>query len=136
LLTSEGGRRMLQHARTLIIDEIHALVRDKRGSHLALSIERLEALVGRPLMRIGLSATQRPIESVASFLFGSQSTEADHTVIDVGHSRKIDLAIEVPRSPLEAVMSAEVWTEVYDRLAELINEHRTHTRVRQYATYG
>jgi ATP-dependent helicase Lhr and Lhr-like helicase len=125
LLTSEGGRRMLRNARTLIVDEIHALVRDKRGSHLALSIERLQALVGRPLIRIGLSATQRPIEDVASFLFGAASTDTDHAVIDVGHTRKIDLAIELPRSPLEAVMSAEVWNEVYDRLAELINEHQT-----------
>ncbi len=122
LLTSEGGRRMLSSAKTLIVDEIHALVRDKRGSHLALSIERLEALVERPLVRIGLSATQRPIESVASFLFG---TERERTIVDVGHTRAIDLAIELPKSPLEAVMSTEVWGEVYDRLAELINEHKT-----------
>ncbi len=122
LLTSEGGRRMLATAKTLIVDEIHALVRDKRGSHLALSIERLEALVERPLVRIGLSATQRPIEAVAAFLFGDQR---EQTIIDVGHTREIDLAIELPKSPLEAVMSTEVWSEVYDRLAELINEHKT-----------
>jgi ATP-dependent Lhr-like helicase len=129
LLTSEGGRRMLRTARTLIIDEIHALVRDKRGSHLSLSIERLEELVEEPLVRIGLSATQRPIEGVAGFLVGASSNNNDHkagcTIIDTGHSRKLDLAIELPRSPLEAVMSGEVWGEVYDRLAELINEHRT-----------
>ncbi len=125
LLTSEGGRRMLKTAQTLIVDEIHALVRDKRGSHLALSIERLEALVGHPLQRIGLSATQKPIEEIASFLFGPAEKGADHSIIDVGHTRTMDLAIEMPRSPLEAVMSAEVWSEVYDRLAELINEHRT-----------
>ncbi|MEP7272926.1 MAG: DEAD/DEAH box helicase, partial [Acidobacteriota bacterium] len=125
LLTSEGGRRMLKTARTLIVDEIHALVRDKRGSHLSLSIERLEALVGHPLQRIGLSATQKPIEEIASFLFGASSESESPAIIDVGHTREIDLAIELPRSPLEAVMSGEVWTEVYDRLAELINQHRT-----------
>jgi ATP-dependent Lhr-like helicase len=129
LLTSEGGRRMLRTTRTLIVDEIHALVRDKRGSHLSLSIERLEELVGEPLVRIGLSATQRPIEEVAAFLVGASSNNNGHktgcTIIDVGHSRKLDLSIELPRAPLEAVMSGEVWGEVYDRLAELINEHRT-----------
>lgn len=123
LLLSEGGRRMLQTTKTLIIDEIHALVRDKRGSHLSLSIERLEALVKQPLVRIGLSATQRPIELVAAFLTGSEN--APCKIIDVGHRRKIDLAIETPPSPLEAVMAGEVWEEIYDRLAALINEHRT-----------
>jgi len=122
LLTSEGGRRMLHTTRTLIVDEIHALVRDKRGSHLALSIERLEALVKEPLLRIGLSATQKPIDDVAAFLFGN---ERERVVIDVGHRREMDLAIEVPSSPLEAVMSNEVWGEIYDRLAQLISEHKT-----------
>ncbi|QQS45063.1 MAG: DEAD/DEAH box helicase [Acidobacteriota bacterium] len=121
LLTSESGRAMLRTTRTLIVDEIHALVRDKRGSHLALSIERLEALVEKPLVRIGLSATQRPIERVADYLTGA----GDCTIVDVGHSRQLDLAIELPPSPLEAVMSLEVWDEVYDRLTRLINEHRT-----------
>ncbi len=132
LLTSEGGRAMLRTTRTLIVDEIHALVRDKRGSHLSLSIERLESLVApfeRPLVRIGLSATQRPIDKVAAFLVGGNpnkpADKTDCAIIDVGHTRKIDLAIELPKSPLEAVMSAEVWSEVYDRLAELINKHRT-----------
>jgi ATP-dependent helicase Lhr and Lhr-like helicase len=129
LLTSEGGRAMLRTTRTLIVDEIHALVRDKRGSHLSLSVERLEKLVAEPLVRIGLSATQRPIEQVAAFLVGGSSNNTTHksecAIIDVGHVRKIDLGIELPRSPLEAVMSGEVWGEVYDRLAELINEHRT-----------
>jgi ATP-dependent helicase Lhr and Lhr-like helicase len=132
LLTSDGGRAMLRTAKTLIVDEIHALVRDKRGSHLSLSIERLEALVAESLVRIGLSATQRPIEKVAEFLIGGNLVGANLgesrdkiEIIDVGHSRKIDLAIELPRSPLEAVMSTEVWGEVYDRMAELINEHRT-----------
>ncbi|HEY8019451.1 MAG TPA: DEAD/DEAH box helicase, partial [Thermoanaerobaculia bacterium] len=134
LLTSEGGRRTLATARTVIVDEIHAVADDKRGSHLALSLERLEALVGasgRGLVRIGLSATQRPIEEMARFLVGagelgapgSQTPACD--VVDVGHRRALDLGIEVPGSPLEAVMSAEVWSEVYDRLAELIREHRT-----------
>jgi ATP-dependent Lhr-like helicase len=129
LLTSEGGRRMLGSARTLIIDEIHALVQDKRGSHLSLSIERLQALVQQPLVRIGLSATQRPIEEVARFLVGTDNLDRagvpNCTIIDSGHIRKLDLQIEVPGSPLEAVMSSEVWDEVYDRLALLINEHRS-----------
>jgi ATP-dependent Lhr-like helicase len=132
LLTSEGGRKMLRTARTLIVDEIHAVADDKRGSHLSLSIERLEDLCrreGHRLNRIGLSATQRPIEEVARFLVGTAEVEPDGTprcaIVDAGHGRPMDLAVEVPGSPLEAVMSAEVWEEVYDRLAELIEQHRT-----------
>src|SRR5438309_1963585 len=129
LLTSEGGRRILGTARTLIVDEIHAIVDDKRGSHLSLSIERLQALVREPLVRIGLSATQKPIEEVARFLVGTANLAADSTprctIIDTGHSRKLDLAIEIPSSPLEAVMSNEVWEEIYNRLAALIREHKT-----------
>ena len=129
LLTSERGRAMLRTARTAIVDEIHALVRDKRGSHLALSLERLEALVGRDLVRIGLSATQRPIEEVARFLVGSRGlareSSGDCTIVDAGHARNLDLTIDVPDSPLQAVMSGEVWQEVYERLAALIREHRT-----------
>lgn len=135
LLTSESGRRILRTARTLIVDEIHAVVGDKRGSHLALSIARLENLVDRKLVRIGLSATQRPIEEVARFLVGSSNIDAagapNCTIIDtghighIGHSRRLDLGIEVPASPLEAVMSGEVWEEIYDRLAQLISLHRT-----------
>ncbi|HEX6864391.1 MAG TPA: DEAD/DEAH box helicase, partial [Thermoanaerobaculia bacterium] len=128
LLTSEGGRRMLKTARTVIVDEIHAVADDKRGSHLSLSLERLEALVGEPLTRIGLSATQKPIEEVARFLVGSANVEAGTprcVIVDAGHGRRMDLAIEVPGSPLEAVMSHEVWAEIYDRLAELAREHRT-----------
>jgi ATP-dependent helicase Lhr and Lhr-like helicase len=129
LLTSEGGRRMLKTARTLIVDEIHAMVGDKRGSHLALSIERLQALVGSDLVRIGLSATQKPIEEVARFLVGSANIDEKGTpncsIIDSGHRRALDLAVEVPSSPLQAVMSGEVFDEVYDRLAELIVAHRT-----------
>src|ERR1051325_7265638 len=132
LLTSDGGRRMLETARTLILDEIHAVVGDKRGSHLALSIERLEQLVRRhntSLVRIGLSATQRPIEEVARFLVGTANVDASNkptcTIVASGHARKLDLAIEVPESPLQAVMSGEVWNEVYDRLAQLIRQHHT-----------
>jgi ATP-dependent helicase Lhr and Lhr-like helicase len=138
LLTSEGGRRMLETARTLILDEIHAVVGDKRGSHLALSIERLEQLVRQhsetqgeqsSLIRIGLSATQRPIEEVARFLVGTRNLDAgnnpDCAIIDSGHARKLDIAIELPESPLQAVMSGEVWEEVYDRLTQLIRQHKT-----------
>jgi ATP-dependent Lhr-like helicase len=129
LLTSEGGRNMLRTARTVIVDEIHALVGDKRGSHLALSLERLQTLVGERLTRIGLSATQRPIEEVARFLVGSANIDAggvpDCNIIDSGHVRNLDLTIQMPDSPLEAVMSNEVWDEIYDRLAKLILEHRS-----------
>ncbi len=138
LLTSTSGRKLLSTVRTLIIDEIHALVANRRGSHLALSMERLAALVERPLQRIGLSATQNPIEEVAKFLVGTSSCKRRReesfdgiasapacTIIDVGQKRQLDLAIEIPGSPLEAVMSNEVWVEVYTRLAELIQAHRT-----------
>ncbi|HEY1534224.1 MAG TPA: DEAD/DEAH box helicase, partial [Polyangiaceae bacterium] len=122
LLTSEGGRHMLRGVRTVIVDEIHALARDKRGSHLALSLERLEALTERPLRRIGLSATQKPLEEVARFLVG---VGRECVLVDAGHLRNIDLAIEVPPSPLSAVCSHEVWEEIYERIATLIREHRT-----------
>ena len=129
LLTSESGRKMLATVRTVILDEIHAVVDDRRGAHLALSIERLAALTKRPLQRIGLSATQKPIEEVARFLVGTrnvdQSGNPDCAIIDIGHRRELDLAIEIPKSPLEAVMSNEIWEEVYSRLAELIQAHRT-----------
>ncbi len=129
LLTSESGRKTLSTVQSLIIDEIHAVVDNRRGSHLALSIERLAALVDHPLQRIGLSATQKPIEAVARFLVGTNAVdnngEPDCTIIDTGHSRDMDLAVELPRSPLEAVMANEVWEEVYVRLSELINEHNT-----------
>src|SRR6266508_2459663 len=132
LLTSESGRRMLSTVRTLIVDEIHAVVDDRRGAHLALSIERLAALTKSAsggLQRIGLSATQKPIEEVARFLVGTRAVDnagnPDCEIIDIGHRRELDLGIELPGSPLEAVMSNEVWEEIYRRLAELIQAHRT-----------
>ncbi|MFB3092167.1 MAG: DEAD/DEAH box helicase, partial [Dehalococcoidia bacterium] len=129
LLTSVKGSDMLRNVRTVIVDEIHAVARDKRGSHLALSLERLEALAnGRPV-RIGLSATQRPIEEVARFLVGTKRLDASGkpqcAIIDEGHGREMDLALELPGSPLEAVCSNETWDEIYDRLAELIGQKRT-----------
>jgi ATP-dependent Lhr-like helicase len=128
LLGSESGRGMLASTRTVIVDEIHALAPNKRGAHLALSLERLQALSGDRLLRVGLSATQKPIEAVARFLVGAGPDGApgeDCTIIDTGHDRARDLALEVPDSPLEAVMSGEVWQELYDRLTQLIEAHRT-----------
>jgi ATP-dependent Lhr-like helicase len=126
LLGSQSGRDMLATCRTVIVDEIHAIAGNKRGAHLALSLERLQALTGRGLTRIGLSATQKPIEEVARFLTGASGTNGGRcTIVDSGHARRRDLKLEVPPAPLEAVMSGEVWTQVYDRLAELVGEHRT-----------
>ncbi|HSU63209.1 MAG TPA: DEAD/DEAH box helicase [Burkholderiales bacterium] len=121
LLTAERSRAMLRTARVVIVDEIHAVVQSRRGAHLALSLERLDHVCGRPLQRVGLSATQKPIEEVARFLVGTERC----AVVDQGHRRKMDLAIEVPKSPLEAVMSGEVWQEIYERLIGLIESHRT-----------
>ncbi len=123
ILTSERAREMLRTVRTVIVDEIHAVARDKRGSHLSLSLARLDALTGRRPQRIGLSATQRPIEEIAQFLVGTGQPLP--TIVDAGHIRTLDLALEIPSSPLEAVMSAEVWDEVNNRIAELIAQHRT-----------
>src|SRR5215475_12873725 len=127
LLGSESGRKMLATTRTVIIDEIHAVAPNKRGSHLALSLERLAALCGDRLLRVGLSATQKPVETVAQFLVGAGTNGKGPpcTIVDIGHRRARDLALEVPESPLEAVMSHEVWEQVYRRLAELIEGHRT-----------
>ena len=121
LLTSKRGREMLKRIRTVIVDEIHALVGEKRGAHLALSLERLQSLAGAPLVRIGLSATQKPIEEVSRFLTGG----ADCTIIDTGHRRGLDVQVEIPDSPLTAVMSGEVWDEVYARIEQLVAEHQT-----------
>jgi len=128
LLGSESGRRMLATTRTVIVDEIHALAPNKRGVHLALTLERLNALCGGRLLRVGLSATQNPIETVARFLVGAGADggpAADCTIVDRGHRRARDLGLELPAGPLEAVMSGDVWVQVYDRLAELIRAHRT-----------
>ncbi|HAV07041.1 MAG TPA: ATP-dependent DNA helicase, partial [Pseudomonas sp.] len=122
LLGSESGRQMLRDVRSVIVDEIHAIAGNKRGSHLALSLERLEALCERPLVRVGLSATQKPIDAVARFLVG---TERPCEIVDIGYGRARDLALEVPPVPLEAVMSNDAWALVYDRLAALAGEHRT-----------
>ncbi len=124
LLTSEGGRQMLRSVDTLILDEIHALLGDKRGAHLALSIERLEQLLAHPLQRIGLSATQRPLGLVSHYLVGNRP-DTDCVLVDTGHRRALDIRIEVPGSPLSALMSNEVWEELYQRLVQLIDTHET-----------
>ena len=128
LLGSQTGRRMLATTQTVIVDEIHAMAPNKRGSHLALSLERLASICGNPPLRIGLSATQKPIQDVARFLVGAAASgkeRPDCAIVDSGHRRERELALEIPASPLEAVMSAEVWEQVYRRLAGLIEQHRT-----------
>src|SRR5580698_5537571 len=123
LLTAAKSREVLKSVETVIVDEIHAVADDKRGAHLALSLERLDHLVGKPLTRIGLSATQKPIELVAHFLGGS--ARPDPVIAQVGHRRELDLAIEVPGSELSAIASNEMWDEIYDRLAALATQHRS-----------
>ena len=128
LLGSLSGRRMLSTVRTVIVDEIHALAGNKRGCHLALSLERLEALCDRPLTRIGLSATQKPIAEVARFLVGARRTvdgAADCRIVDIGYAKRRDLALETPPTPLAAVMSNAQWDQVYARVVELVAAHRT-----------
>jgi ATP-dependent helicase Lhr and Lhr-like helicase len=128
LLGSESGRKMLATARSIIVDEIHAVAPNKRGAHLSLSLERLASLCGNRLQRIGLSATQNPIETIGHLLVGTTLNDAPGlrlTVVDVGYQRDRDLQIEIPDSPLEAVMSGEVWQEVYQHLTRLIEAHRT-----------
>nr|MCH9697032.1 ATP-dependent DNA helicase [Gammaproteobacteria bacterium] len=125
LLTSESGRRMLFATEALIIDEIHAILSSKRGSHLALSIERLQHLVQKPLVRIGLSATQRPIQQVANFLIGQQPNPTTCGIIDSGHLRELNLQLELPQTPLEALLSGEAAAEIYDRMTDLVLEHTT-----------
>ncbi len=129
LLTSESGRRGLQGVRTLILDEIHAVADDKRGSHLSLSVERLCNLADGPVTRIGLSATQRPIEEIARFLVGNDHIDADGKpdclVINTGHAREMELAIEMPPEELGPIATHEQWASSLDRVAELIKEHTT-----------
>ncbi|HET8826633.1 MAG TPA: DEAD/DEAH box helicase, partial [Terriglobales bacterium] len=123
LLTAEKSRAILRDVETVIVDEIHAVADDKRGAHLTLSLERLEALTGRSPMRIGLSATQKPIEEVAHFLAGNG--RPDPVVVNVGHRRKLDLAVEIPATLLGPVASNEMWDEIYDRIVQLSEQHRS-----------
>lgn len=123
LLTAEKSRKLMQNVKTVIVDEIHAVIDDKRGAHLAISLERLNHLVEKEPLRIGLSATQNPIELVAQYLVGSKRPLP--ALVNVGHRRNLDLAVEVPSSPLAPVASNELWEEIYDRLARLVNEHRS-----------
>ncbi len=122
LLTSVSGREMLSTVRTVIVDEIHAVAQTKRGAHLALTLERLAANAAQPIQRIGLSATQKPIEVVARFLVGAAPNT---TIVNSGHVRERDINLVIPPVPLEAVMSGEAWGLVYDQLAQLIGEHHT-----------
>ena len=128
MLTAAKSRETLRNVDTVIVDEIHAMVGNKRGSHLALTLERLESLCGRRVQRVGLSATQKPIERTASFLIGVKPAAAAPDaceIIDVGHARDRDLQIELPRTELGVVCTHEQWDEVNDRLIQLIQEHRT-----------
>jgi ATP-dependent helicase Lhr and Lhr-like helicase len=128
LLTAEKSRAILRDIETVIVDEIHAVADDKRGVHLSLSLERLEALTDKPPVRIGLSATQKPIEEVARFLAGNSDehhVRSKPVIVNVGHTRTLDLGVEVPRSELGPVASNEMWDEIYERLVELINSHRS-----------
>ncbi|MBK6518239.1 MAG: DEAD/DEAH box helicase [Polyangiaceae bacterium] len=134
MLTARRTRELLRSVKTVIVDEVHALMRDKRGSHLALSLARLDAVASRP-QRVGLSATVRPIEEAARFLSGVRAWDRERrasvgerppaTLVDVGHRRALDLAVEVPTSELGSVATHEQWGEIYDRVATLIGEHTT-----------
>ena len=128
LLTSERGRAALASVETVIVDEIHAVARDKRGAHLALSLERLEALARRRPQRIGLSATASPLEEIGRFLVGTERVSRGGAprcaVVEVGRRRAFDLAVEIPRDELSSVASAELWAETYDRIAEIVRAHR------------
>src|SRR5262249_17479845 len=121
LLTAPKSREILTTVESVIVDEIHAVADDKRGAHLALSLERLDHLTGKRLTRVGRSATQKPIELVAHFLTGS--ARPDPVIVQIGHRRELDLAIEVPGSELGPVATNEMWDEVYDRLAVLARQH-------------
>ncbi|MBP1684459.1 MAG: associated domain protein [Deltaproteobacteria bacterium] len=129
LLTADSGQRMLASAETVIVDEIHALAGDKRGAHLALSLERLDALAGRRLQRIGLSATQKPITEIARLLVGTAHVHEDGTprcaIVDVGHRRTIDLSIEVTDQPMGPIATHELYADIYDRIATHVRAHRT-----------
>ena len=123
LLTAEKSRAILRDIETVIVDEIHAVADDKRGAHLAISLERLQALTHNPPVRIGLSATQKPIEAVAHFLTGNG--RPDPVIVNIGHKRQLDLGVEVPPSPLGPVASNEMWDEIYGHVIELVKQHRS-----------
>ena len=123
LLTAGKSREILKTVHTVIVDEIHAVADDKRGSHLALSLERLEVLAEKPPLRIGLSATQKPIEVIGQFLAGGGRPSPE--IVQIGHQRHVDLAVEVPASGLAPVASHEMWDEIYERVAQLVREHRS-----------
>ncbi len=123
LLTAEKSRAILRDVETIIVDEIHAVADDKRGAHLAISLERLEALTHSKPTRIGLSATQKPIEVVAHFLTGNG--RPDPVIVNIGHKRQLDLAVEIPPSPLGPVASNEMWDEIYTRVIQLVEQHRS-----------
>src|ERR1700735_276899 len=128
LLTADKSRAILRDVETVIVDEIHAVADDKRGAHLTLSLERLEALTYKRPVRIGLSATQKPIEEVAHFLTGNRTAgdaRPDPVIVNIGHKRKLDMAVEVPSMPLGPVASNEMWDEVYNRLVVLVEQHRS-----------
>ncbi|HEX6262228.1 MAG TPA: DEAD/DEAH box helicase, partial [Actinomycetota bacterium] len=129
MLTAERSRGFLGSVRTVIVDEIHAVAGDKRGAHLALSLERLDRLAGQPLQRIGLSATQKPIAEVARLLVGNGRLRDDGSpdceIVDAGHRREWDLSVEIPDAPLGPIATHELRAEMYDRIAELAKQHRT-----------
>ena len=140
LLTAGKSRENLRHVRTVIVDEIHAVADDKRGAHLALTLERLDALVtgenclspgqfltglSTPPQRIGLSATQNPIELVANFLTGIHQDRKPATIVQVGQRRELDIAIEVPSDELNSVTNSNMWTEIFDKLATYAQNHRS-----------
>ncbi len=131
LLTAERSRGMLGGVQTVILDEIHAVAGNKRGSHLAITLERLNHVAASRPQRIGLSATQRPIDAIARLLVGAGPDRSNRdgsprcSIVDVGHQRSLDLALEIPDDELGAVASAEQMAEILDRVAEHVKNHRT-----------
>lgn len=123
LLTAGKSRELLRSVKTVIVDEIHALADDKRGAHLALSLERLEALTGSAPLRIGLSATQKPLAVVANFLVGNERPSP--AMINIGHAKHLELAVEIPLTELGAVASNQIWDEIYNRIAQLAEQNRS-----------
>jgi ATP-dependent Lhr-like helicase len=128
LLTAERGRALLADVETVIVDEVHALARDKRGAHLALSLERLEALARRRPQRVGLSATVNPIDEMARFLVGAERVDRSGrprcAIVEAGRRRELDVGVEIPKDELSSVASNDLWRETYDRVADLVRAHR------------